>query len=85
VNNRAFAFKLKLNKPLGDVSAGQDVLFIWGLGNEMVIEGVKTLEKQTGLKAVALMTNGGGHHLFLKLWYDNFPSMRIWVCPTRYP
>jgi hypothetical protein len=51
----------------------------------MVIEGVKTLEKQTGIKAVALMTDGGGHHLFLKLWYDNFPSMRVWVCPTKAP
>jgi hypothetical protein len=85
VNNRAFAFKLKLNKSLEDVSIGQNVLFIWGIGNEMVIKGVKALEEQTGLKAVALMTNGGGHHLFLKHWYDNFPSMRIWVCPTKVP
>lgn len=85
MNNRAFAFKLKLNKSLEDVSIGQNVLFIWGIGNEMVIKGVKALEEQTGLKAVALMTNGGGHHLFLKHWYDNFPSMRIWVCPTKVP
>lgn len=85
MNNRAFAFKLKLNKPIGGVSIGQDVLFIWGLGNEMVVKGVKALEEQTGLKAVALMTNGGGHHLFLKYWYDNFPNMRIWICPTKVP
>ena len=85
MNNRAFAFKLELKKPLGDVSSGHDVLFIWGIGNDMVIEGGKTLEEQTGLKAVALMCNGGGHHLYLKHWYDNFPSMRIWVCPTKVP
>ena len=85
MNNRAFAFKLKLNKSIGGLSIGENVLFIWGLGNDMVIEGVKILEKETGLKAVALMTNGGGHHLFLKHWYDNFPTMKIWVCPTKIP
>ena len=82
VNNRTFVFKLKLKESLGGVAAGNDCLFVYAPGNQKIIDGVKKLEKDTGLKAVALMNNGGGHHIFLKLWYDSFPEMAIWVTPT---
>ena len=70
LNNRCFVFKLKLHESLGGVAAGDDALFVWGLGNEGAIKGVKDLEEKTGLKAVALMCNGGGHHIYLKLWCE---------------
>jgi hypothetical protein len=85
VNNRAFVSKLTLKNSLGGVSEGQECLFVHGLGNARTIEGVKNLEKETGLKVVALLCNGGGHHLFIKLWYDAFPKMTVWVCPTKVP
>lgn len=84
MNNRSFVFKLKLKESLEGVAAGKDVLFVYAPGGQRIIDGVKQLEKDTGLKAVALMNNGGGHHVFLRLWYDQFPEMSIWVTPTRY-
>jgi len=47
-----FAFKLKLKKDLGSHSAGSDVLFLYGLGTEPSVQGIKKLEETTGLKAV---------------------------------
>ena len=86
LNNRCFVFKLKLREALGGVSAGKDALFVFGLGNDGAIEGVKRLENQTGLKAVALLCNGGGHHIYIKNWYDAFPApFQVWVCPTKVP
>jgi hypothetical protein len=83
LNNRAFAFKLKLKNDLCGVKKGQDCLFLYGVGNQTTVEGVKDLEKETGLKAVALLNNGGNHHILLGYWYEAFPDMKIWVCPTR--
>jgi hypothetical protein len=85
VNNRAFIFKLTLKESLAGVSKGKECLFVHGLGNAKTIEGVKNLEKETGLKVIALLCNGGGHHTFIKLWYDAFPNMKVWVCPTKVP
>lgn len=85
INNRAFVFQLTLENSLGGVPAGQDVLFVYGLGKDGAIKGVKNLEKSTGLKAVALLCNGGGHHLQIEKWYIAFPEMRVWVCPTKVP
>lgn len=86
LNNRCFVFKLKLREALGGVSAGNDALFIFGLGNNGAIKGVKDLEEQTGLKAVALLCNGGGHHIYVKNWYDAFPApFEVWVSPTKVP
>jgi len=55
LNNRAFVFRLTLKEDLGGVRKGNDCLFVFGLGKDGVIRGVKELEKRTGLKAVALM------------------------------
>jgi hypothetical protein len=85
VNNRAFVYKLKLKEDLAGVKAGKDVLFVFGLGMSGVIASVKKLEKETGCKAVAMMCNGAGHHIALEHWYEAFPDMAIWVCPTKVP
>ena len=84
-NNRSFVFRLKLHKDLAGVKKGNDVLFINGLGKQPTLEKVKLLSKETGLQVVALLCNGGDHHISIKLWYDAFPHMKVWVCPTRVP
>ena len=84
LNNRMFAFQLTLKKELGSgMEVGKEVLFLYGLGDIRTVHGVKKLEVQTGLKAVALLNNGGIHHIYLKYWYDHFPNLHIWICPTR--
>ena len=85
LNNRTFGFKLKLKEDLGGEKKGKECLFLYGLGGKGTIEGVKKLEKETGLKAVALLCNGGGHHTYARFWYDAFPKLRMWICPTKVP
>lgn len=85
INNRAFVFKLKLHNPLCGIVAGSEVLLVYGLGKEGAIKGVKDLEKSSGLTAVALLCNGGAHHLQIEKWYKAFPEMKVWVCPTKVP
>lgn len=85
VNNRTFGFKLTLKEDLGGEQKGKECLFLYGLGGKATIEAVKKLEKDTGLKAVALLCNGGGHHTYARYWYDAFPKLRLWICPTKVP
>ena len=66
LNNRSFAFKLTLKKDLDGVKKGRECLFLYGLGGKGTIEGVKKLQDETGLKAVALLCNGSGHHTYLR-------------------
>ena len=66
VNNRAFVFKLTLKEDLAGVKKGKECLFVYGLGNAGIVDSVKSLEKATGLKAVALLCNGAGHHMAIK-------------------
>lgn len=68
---------------MGGIKAGKDALLIYGLGKDKIIQGVKDLESKTSLKAVALLCNGGGHHIQIKKWYNAFPEMQVWVCPTK--
>jgi len=84
LNNRLFVFTLKLEETLAGVKAGKECLFVYGATNEDGVAAVQKLEKDTGLKAVALLNNGGAHHIKLKKWYEAFPDMRIWITPTRY-
>jgi hypothetical protein len=86
LNCRCFVYKLKLHADLGGVKKGEDCLFIYGLGKEKAIQGVKELEKTTGLKAVALMCNGSGHHMNIKKWYEAFPApFEVWASPVKVP
>lgn len=85
-NNRTFVLKLKLREDLGGVSKGKECLFVYGLGSDGAIESVKKLEERTGLKAVALLCNGSGHHIFIRKWYNSFPEpFEVWACPTKTP
>lgn len=74
---------MTLKESLGGVAKGKDCLFIFGAHANP--QSIKDLEKETGLKAVALLNNGGGHHIALKPYYEQFPDMSIWITPTRVP
>ena len=78
LNNRVFVFRLK-NK------SGEDTLLVFGACGPTSIEAVKKLEEQTGLRVSWIVGNGGGHHLFLGLWYEAFPNARILVPARRIP
>ena len=85
VNNRAFVMQLTLREDLAGIPKGKDCLFIHGCAGKTTIEAVKKLETTTGLQAVALLNNGGAHHTYIRLWYDAFPNMKIWITPTKIP
>jgi hypothetical protein len=78
VNNRTFVFQLK-------DKSGADTLLAFGPGRQPVIDAVKTIESDTGLKLGWVIGNGGGHHMFLSLWYDAFPEARVLVPAKRVP
>jgi hypothetical protein len=78
VNNRTFVFRLKGR-------GGKDTLVCFGCGGPTCVEGARRLERETGLTIGWVIANGGGHHLFLELWYDAFPSARVLVPAKRIP
>lgn len=79
LNNRTFVFRLR------EKSSGREVLVVFGHADGRAIDAVKALETQTGLEAAWIIGNGGGHHLFLDLWYEAFPKARILVPAMRIP
>lgn len=78
VNNRVFVFRLRDR-------AGQATLLVFGCGRAETIEAVKQIEQETGLSVSWVVSNGGGHHLFLDLWYQAFPQARIPIPAKRIP
>jgi hypothetical protein len=78
LNNRVFVFRLRGR-------AGKDVLLVFGCGGASTLAGVRAIEKQTGTNVGWVVGNGGGHHLFLSLWYEAFPQARVLVPAKRVP
>jgi hypothetical protein len=78
LNNRTFVFQLRGKQP-------KDVLLVLGCGNAATIEAVRGLEKSTGANVAWVVSNGGGHHLFLDLWYTAFPAARVLIPAKRIP
>jgi hypothetical protein len=78
LNNRVFVFKLRDR-------AGKDVLLVFGCGGPSTVAATRAIERKTGTKVGWIVGNGGGHHLFLSLWYDAFPEARVLVPAKRVP
>lgn len=78
LNNREFVFKLKGEN-------GGETLMAFGFAGPSAVEAVHRIEKETGLEVSYVVGNGGGHHLFLELWYEAFPKARILVPAKRIP
>lgn len=79
VNNRCLVFRLR------DQGRGQDVLFVSNGVDAAAIPEVKKLEQQTGLKVRYVLSPGGGHHLLMPAWRDQFPDAEVLVGPLRIP
>src|SRR5438552_16542200 len=77
INNRILLFRLTEN--------GQPVLVLVNGVDVSAIPEVRRIEKETGLALRYIISPGGGHHLQLPAWRDEFTSATVLVCPVRVP
>ena len=79
VNNRALVFRLR------DAETDRPVLLVANGVDPGVIPEVRRLERETGLEVRYVLSVGGGHHLMLPAWRDEFTKATILVGPERVP
>jgi len=82
INNRCFVFRLVDAR----VGAGGPVLVVVNAVDPLVgIPEVRRLEHETGLAVRYIISPGGGHHLLLRPWHDQFTQAQVLVGPVRIP
>jgi hypothetical protein len=79
VNNRCLVFRLR------DDKVGKDVLLVANGVDPHAIPEVRRLERETGLDVRYVLSVGGGHHLMLPAWRDEFTRAEVLVGPARIP
>lgn len=79
VNNRCLVFRVR------DGARGEDVLLVSNGVDPKVIPEVRRIERSTGLKVRTILSPGGGHHLLMPAWRDEFKDAEVLVCPVRVP
>jgi hypothetical protein len=80
INNRCFVFRLH------DSKLGRPVLVVVNAVDPVVaIPEVRRLEHETGLAVRYILSVGGGHHLCLDPWHDQFTQAQVLLCPVRIP
>jgi hypothetical protein len=79
INNRCLIFRLR------DGESGKPVLVVANGVDPAVIPEVRRLERETGLDVRYILSAGGGHHLMLPVWRDEFVKATILVGPERIP
>lgn len=79
VNNRCLVFRLT------DKITNGPVLVVVNGSDPKVIPEVRRIEKETGLTVKYIVSPGGGHHLTLPAWRDEFTLATVHVCPIRVP
>jgi hypothetical protein len=79
INNRCLVFRLN------DTSTGKLVLLVVNGVDPKVMPEVRRLERETGLEVRYILSPGGGHHLQLPAWRDEFKSATVLVPPVRIP
>ena len=77
INNRCLVFRLR--------EADRDVLLVANGVDPKVIPEVRRIEKETGVDVKYILSVGGGHHMMLPAWRDEFTSAEVLVCPARVP
>jgi len=77
VNNRCMIFRLR--------DAGEDVLVVANGVDPKVIPEVRRIERETGLAVKYILSVGGGHHVLLPAWRDEFTEATVLVGPERVP
>jgi hypothetical protein len=80
INNRCLVFRLH------DAKLGRQVLVVVNAVDPVVaIPEVRRLEHETGLTVRYILSVGGGHHLQLDPWHDQFTQAQVLLCPIRIP
>jgi hypothetical protein len=80
INNRCFIFRLR------DTTVGAPVLVVINAVDPLTaIPEVRRLEHETGLPVRYVISPGGGHHLHLDAWHQQFTTAQILVGPRRIP
>lgn len=80
INNRCFIFRLD------DRQLGGPVLAVINAVDPLAgIPEVRRLEHETGLEVRYIISPGGGHHLMLDAWHQQFTRAQVLVCPVRVP
>jgi hypothetical protein len=79
VNNRSMIFRLR------DGESGRPVLVVANGVDPTVIPEVRRLERETGSEVRYVISVGGGHHLMLPTWRDEFTRATVLVGPERVP
>src|SRR5262249_31835199 len=77
INNRCCIFRLKED--------GKDVLVVANGVDPKAIAEVRRVERETGVKVKYILSVGGGHHLLLPAWRDEFTDATVLVGPVRVP
>jgi hypothetical protein len=80
INNRCLIFRLQ------DRTLGRPVLAVINAVDPLVaIPEVRRLEHETGLPVRYIISPGGGHHLQIEPWHDQFTQAQVLVGPVRIP
>lgn len=79
INNRCLIFRLR------DGESGKPVLVVANGVDPSAIPEVRRLERATGLDVRYVLSVGGGHHLMLPTWRDEFQKATVLVGPERIP
>jgi hypothetical protein len=77
VNNRVLVFRLKEGE--------RQVLVVVNGIPESAIPEVKRIASETGLPVAYNISPGGGHHVTLDRWHDEFPTATTLIGPVRIP
>jgi len=79
INNRCLIFRLR------DAESGRPVLCVANGVEPTAIGEVRRIERETGLEVRYILSVGGGHHLMLPAWRDEFTKATVLVGPERVP
>jgi len=80
INNRCFVYRLD------DRQLGVPVLVVVNaVDPAQAIQEVRRIERETGLEVRYVLSTGGGHHLYLRHWHDEFATAKVLLPPVRIP
>lgn len=77
INNRCLVFRLEED--------GAPTLVVINAVDPTVIPELRRIETETGLKISRVISPGGGHHLNMPGWHDEFTEATFYLCPIRAP
>jgi len=80
INNRCLVVRVH------DRDAGKRVLAVVNaVDPAQAIGEVRRLERETGAAVAYIISPGGGHHMTIEPWHDEFTAARVLIGPVRIP